>query len=334
IPWENQRIAKPRACGQNFARKAFLTEHHKMHSSEKTHPCPACEESFAETRNLVKHLMAAHSGDHVFKCPVCGKGFMKEKDLAKHQAKNHGNSLCLPGLGSENSCKEKPSSIKHKRLHLNPETLPCATYEGNGGVERPLTCGHCGKSYKQEKAFLNHQSVCVRPQPSGEGKAPKEDGPLTKNQITYVEMKDNTCFDCGKPVCKSSLLASQPKGDQEKRLQVCPECGESFRDSQGFGLGEKTPPVCRGCRRDYSTHYNLRRHQRIHVECRHKCTFCGKTKCSLDKHQKTHKGEKPFCCSYCGRRVTTSTILRYHQRTHTGERPYKCTRDNYFKKCG
>ncbi|XP_026538812.1 zinc finger protein 585A-like isoform X2 [Notechis scutatus] len=393
-PRSGKKSWECRECGQNFARKAFLTEHHKMHSSEKTHPCPACEESFAETRNLVKHLMTAHSGDHVFKCPVCGKGFMKEKDLAKHQAKNHGSSFCFPSLGSENSCKEKPSSIKHKRLHLNPETLPCAAYEGNGGVERPLTCGHCGKSYKQEKAFLNHQSVCIRPQPSGEGKALKEDSPLTKNQITYVEMKDNTCFDCGKPVCKSSLLASQPKADQEKKLQVCPECGESFRDSQGFadhlrshpkapssqnvsdweGLGEKTPPVvqpvmlekksryeCRGCRRDYSTHYNLRRHQRIHVECRvrrnsrkgkdaahswffmdfpkarsreqtlqHKCTFCGKafkTKSTLGRHHQIHIKGKPYKCTICGKAFVYRYTLAHHQEIHLEDQLYqhKCS---------
>ncbi|XP_029141770.1 zinc finger protein 420-like [Protobothrops mucrosquamatus] len=385
-----------RECGQSFATKAFLTEHREMHSGEKTYPCPACEKSFAETRHLVKHLMTAHSGEHVFKCPVCGKGFMKEKDLMRHRAKNHGKSHCFLSLDDENGCKEKPSPVKHKRLHLNPDILPRAASEGNAGVGRALRCAHCGKSYKQEKAFINHQNVCVRQQPSAEGKVPKGDGPpLTKNQITHVEMNDNTCFDCGKPVCKSSPLASEPKTDQEKNLQVCPECGESFRDGQCFadhlrshqeapssqnassweGLGGKTLPVgrqetqekksryqCQGCRRDYSTHYNLRRHQRIHTECRsrrnahkgkdaaygwffpdlqkgrggkepalqHKCTYCGKgfkTKSTLGRHQQIHIKGKPYKCSICGKAFVYWYTLAHHQEIHLEDQLYqhKCS---------
>ncbi|KAM6472568.1 uncharacterized protein PHA67_005715 isoform 2-T2 [Liasis olivaceus] len=384
-------------CGQNFALKAFLMEHKKVHASEKAYPCPVCEKSFTEVRSLIKHLTATHSGEHVFTCPVCGKGFMKEKDLTRHQGKNHGNSNCFLSLDSEKSREEKSSPIKHKRLNHEmpvPETMSCTAYEGNDLVGHAYTCYYCGKSFKQERSFINHQSACMREQQNNEGRSVlKEDGLLTKNQITHVEMKDNTCFDCGKPVCKNSPLASQPKTDEEKNLHVCPECGKSFRDSQCFanhlrshkkapsqnvsdweGLEEKTRPVdqqetqqkesryqCPSCRRDYSTHYNLRRHQQIHTECRsrrnahkgkdpayswffldfqkacgkepayqHKCTYCGKafrTKSTLSRHQQIHIKGKPYKCNICGKAFMYRYTLAHHQEVHLEDQLYqhKCS---------
>ncbi|XP_063152620.1 zinc finger protein 420-like [Candoia aspera] len=394
-PRSGKKLWECHECGQNFATKAFLMEHQKMHTSEKTYPCPVCENSFMEVGYLVKHLMTAHSGEHVFKCPVCGKGFMKEKDLLRHQGKSHGSSHCFLSLDSENSCKE---TAKHKRLHLNhetpvPETLSYTAYEGNDAAERAHTCCHCGKSFKQERSFINHQSACLREQRGDEGSILKEDGLLAKNQITQVKMKDDTCFDCGKPVCKTPPLASQPETDEGQNLHTCPECGKSFRDGQCFanhlrshkkapppnvsdreGLEGKTLPVdqqeaqqkesryqCPSCRRDYSTHYNLRRHQQIHTECRprrnaqkgkdstyswfffdfpkacgkepahqHKCAYCGKafrTKSTLSRHQQIHIKGKPYKCNICGKAFAYRYTLAHHQEVHLEDQLYqhKCS---------
>uniref|UniRef100_A0A8C6VI24 C2H2-type domain-containing protein n=1 Tax=Naja naja TaxID=35670 RepID=A0A8C6VI24_NAJNA len=224
----------------------------------------------------------------------------------KHQAKNHSKSLCFPSLGSEDSCTEKPSSFKNKRLHLNSEILPCAAaYEGNCGVERPLTCGHCGKSYKQEKAFLNHQSVCVRPRPNGEGKALKEDGPLTKNQITHafktkstlgrhhqihIKGKPYKCTICGKHKCSFCTKAFRTPSALRRHQQL---------------HKEGKPYICNICGKAFAYRYNLTHHREIHVE----------------GHKRIHTETRSYQCPTCRKAFGTKYSLWRHQEMHVKEDP-------------
>uniref|UniRef100_A0A3Q4GRJ1 C2H2-type domain-containing protein n=1 Tax=Neolamprologus brichardi TaxID=32507 RepID=A0A3Q4GRJ1_NEOBR len=88
------------------------------------------------------------------------------------------------------------------------------------------------------------------------------------------------------------------------KKHLCDQCGSSFTTTGHLKTNKQTN-VCTG-------------------EKPYKCRHCDKNVSSLRRHEKIHKGLKPFACIFCSKTFRQATQLKTHLRIHTGEKPFNC----------
>ncbi|XP_055542822.1 zinc finger protein 14-like [Wyeomyia smithii] len=291
-------------CYKRFdSKKEFLRHQRKMYV-ERLHPCPKCDEEFANHYVLQRHLKLYHKKKMIIErmeelrqeshiCCAC-----KKKFDTREQLKAHADEIHLKERQTYEGDFEFECEVCYRRFKTR-QSMKVHQYRMFKG--KKFICALCGKAFK-EKAFLrDHENSHRREKPY---ECPKCDArfSIKGSYDAHVRLHDAKeefkCEYCGRGFRTKSLLKGHLTVHSEDRPFKCHLCPITFTQQRlldshiEFHLGNK-PFKCQQCPASYRYQRDLRGHIR-----------------------EKHEGILSFQCTYCPKAFNRKKPLMVHLKTH------------------
>ncbi|XP_041810253.1 zinc finger protein 770-like [Chelmon rostratus] len=324
-------------CLKTFASPSKLQRHFLIHTGQKPYLCMICCKAFRQKVHLKSHLSTAN------KCSLAASTERKKQRFCEGRKtsglqpqsslQQQPISHCTPVNSSvemELQCKISVNAVQDlskTEIKLDADIKPepilntsgqrqsiCHKPEEQGQQHltqhglKPFQCVICNRSFRLESNLMRHREI---------HRNQKElERPTTAQQSNNVKMSDSGAI---------KHLPAEPSHADLIDLNVivkpdtwsenCSNHNESLPpDSELITSAEQHRETC----------HSTCKQQRINTlhQCR-TCLKCFPFVSKLQRHMRTHTGQRPFHCEMCGKSFRQKTHLRVHCRTHLWSRYHK-----------
>lgn len=261
--------------------------------------CKQCKKCFSQRYRLEVHKRM-HTGEKPYKCQYCDKWFSVSSNRSKHE-EIHKRAMTIEKNWQRRAVSQTRSQMK-----------------AIGQKKNRFRCQHYKKCVSDKR-----QQHKKRQQ---DGLRSNLLGSQQKRQLVY-------CEHCSKYFSSKWHLARHKRTLTGEKPFRCKYCGKRFSDETNKGRHEVAHgKVAEVTRIQKAIHTNKASNQ-THLssdgnkgvkslqsrnglfKCAH-CAKCFPKQSFLERHTKTHTGEKPFKCSYCDKWFRFKGNMQRHEKIH------------------
>ncbi|KAK8725924.1 hypothetical protein OTU49_010556 [Cherax quadricarinatus] len=323
---ENELKFKCDKCEKEFFKEFIFKVHYRKHSGKRPFKCKDCKMMFISATHRRVHRRI-HTGERPYICKRCNKAFRYRKKF-----------------------------LHHIKICQEVEVMETGSYRGNQNEMTNLkSSGNvsdikvCETVAPPRNNFSLHR---IKEEPKEEyhikPELQKTEERCSIKMEEHVDIFDVSVIRHEKSLCVKQESSSgvhhlhdketenvQTNRDITDELQIC-ESSETVDDVHvevplEFQIQKKKFEGllrCSHCPKVFRFQSTLNTHERSHTgEKPFGCSVCEKSfskKSNMIIHMRVHTGERPFLCDHCGKYFTYKYSLNAHKRLHTQERPFIC----------
>lgn len=261
----------------------------------QSNKCKTCGMIFNTHYLAKRHMRNVHATEKNYQCEICQQRFASPVYLNAHKRYHSGErshicSFCGKGFitGSD--------LYHHEKIHLNKRAYKCdkcpKAFNTSSDLHKHKLCVHIDRSeWKYVCAYCNRRFPLKTN--------------LDAHTKTHTGERNFACHLCNHRCVNRSVLLRHITSHSNVRLFKCTVCVMEYKYQKSLdvhmtkahGIGDAKIP------------------ERIKKYFCHICPKSYFANNKLQKHIRTHTGERPFACHICDKRFIDKSYIKQHLKT-------------------